>query len=36
MGLRMVRKGEMKQKSFAAKEIFRNFAENLQIGVITR
>ena len=27
-GLRKVRKGEMKQKGFAAKEIFRNFAEN--------
>lgn len=27
-GLRNVRKGEMKRKGFAAKEIFRNFAEN--------
>ena len=26
--LRKVRKGEMKQKGFAAKEFFRNFAEN--------
>ena len=27
-GLRNVRKGEMKRKGFAAKEFFRNFAEN--------
>lgn len=29
-------KGEMKRKDFAAKEIFRNFAEKWRYNVITR